>query len=235
VQSYHHLHPSLVRDADAGSLSLAALFDVDNTLLPGRACETEFFRFLWRQGVISWSEAQRSLSWLLQHVPPFSIHPLRERKVYLEGKDPAVIESCARDFFRAVMAGRLSIKGRDRLEAHRQSSHHLILVTGAPDFLMVPLAEFLNVATVFAARPERRNSVYTGRILPPLPYRNGKRELIVAHAREKAIDLANSFAYGDSPGDIELLELVGYPVVVNPIRGMGRIARHRGWPVVDWT
>jgi phosphoserine phosphatase len=57
----------------------------------------------------------------------------------------------------------------------------------------------------------------------------------VSHAQEKGLDLTSSFAYGDSPGDTEILDLVGYPVVVNPIRGMLRIARDRGWPVVDWT
>ena len=133
------------------------------------------------------------------------------------------------------MKVRLSAKGRDRLEAHRQSGHQLILISGAPDFLISPLAAALNVPTLFAARLERRNTVYTGAVIPPLPYGRGKRELVMSHAREKGLDLASSFAYGDSPGDTEILQLVGYPVVVNPIRGMGRMARARGWPVVEWT
>ena len=29
---------------------VAALFDVDNTLLPGQASEVRFFRYLWRRG-----------------------------------------------------------------------------------------------------------------------------------------------------------------------------------------
>jgi phosphoserine phosphatase len=31
------------------------------------------------------------------------------------------------------------------------------------------------------------------------------------------------------------LQLVGHPLVVNPIRGMARIARHQGWPVTQWA
>jgi len=236
MQGYHDLHPSLVRAATSLSpASLAALFDVDNTLVPGEACEVRFFRYLWRRGLVGWRELRRSVSWLVQHVPPVSIHCLRERKIYLEGKDPAVIEACAREFFQREMVALLSAKGRERLEAHRQSGHQLILISGAPDFLVNPLAEMLNVPTLFAARLERQGSTYTGEVVPPLPYGRGKRELIVSHAQEKGLDLASSFAYGDSPGDIEILELVGYPVVVNPIRGMVRTARDRGWPVVDWT
>jgi phosphoserine phosphatase len=92
----------------------------------------------------------------------------------------------------------------------------------------------LDVPTVFAAKPERQNSVYTGALIPPLPYGRGKRELILAHARGMGLDLAGSYAYGDSPGDRDFLELVGYPLVVNPIRGMARTAQRLGWPVTTW-
>lgn len=214
--------------------SVAALFDVDNTLLPGEASEIRFFRFLWRRGLVGWGELSRTIAWLAGHVPPFSLHSLRERKVYLTGKRPADIESYAREFCQAEMISRLSLQGRTKLDAHRRAGHQLILVTGAPDFLIVPLAAFLNVPTIFAAKPEQRNSVYTGALIPPLPYGGGKRELILAHAQEMGLDLAKSYAYGDSPGDHDLLELVGHPLVVNPIRGMRRIARHRGWPVTEW-
>ncbi len=214
--------------------SIAALFDVDNTLLPGEASEIRFFRFLWRRGLVGWSELTRSAAWLVGHLPPFSLHSLRERKVYLAGKRPADIESYAREFCQAEMIGKVSVQGRAKLDAHRQAGHQLILVTGAPDFLIEPLAKFLGVTTVFAAKPEQRDSGYTGALIPPLPYGHGKRELILAHARTMGLDLAGSYAYGDSPGDHDLLELVGHPLVVNPIRGMARTAQRLGWPVARW-
>jgi HAD superfamily hydrolase (TIGR01490 family) len=214
--------------------SVAALFDVDNTLLPGEASEVRFFRFLWQRGLVGWGELSRSVAWLARHVPPFSLRPLRERKVYLAGKCPTDIESYAREFCQTEMIGKVSLQGRARLDAHRQAGHLLILVTGAPDFLIEPLATFLDVPTVFAAKPEQQNSIYTGALIPPLPYGRGKCELILSHARKMSLDLASSYAYGDSPGDHDLLELVGHPLVVNPIRGMARTAQRRGWPVMTW-
>ena len=213
---------------------IAALFDVDNTLLPGEASEVQFFRFLWRRGLVGWGELSRSAAWLVGHMHPISLHPLRERKVYLAGKRSADIESYAREFCQVEMIGKVSAQGRVKLDEHRQAGHQLILVTGAPDFLIEPLAKFLGVAMVFAAKPEQRDSVYTGALIPPLPYGHGKRELILAHAREMNLDLAGSYAYGDSPGDHDLLELVGHPLVINPIRGMARTAQRRGWPVATW-
>jgi len=236
MQSQHSLTPIALEDVPERRTqgSVAALFDVDNTLLPGEASEIGFFRFLWRRGVVGWSELSRSAAWLVGHVPPFSLHPLRERKVYLTGKRPADIESYAQEFCQADMIGKLSSQGRARLEEHRQAGHQLILVTGAPDFLVGPLAEFLDVPTVFAAKPEQRNGVFSGALIPPFPYGRGKHELILAHAQDMSIDLTNSYAYGDSPGDRDILELVGHPLVVNPIRGMARTAQQRGWPVETW-
>jgi len=235
VHSLHSLTPTLDDVVERRAQgSIAALFDVDNTLLPGEASEIRFFRFLWRRGLVGWSELTRSAAWLVGHMPPFSLHSLRERKVYLTGKRPADIESYAREFCQAEMIGKMSSQGRAKLDGHRQAGHQVILVTGAPDFLIEPLAKFLDVATVFAAKPEQRDSVYTGALIPPLPYGHGKRELILAHAQEMNLDLAGSYAYGDSPGDHDLLELVGHPLVVNPIRGMARTAQRLGWPVTTW-
>ena len=109
VQSHHSLTSTLddvVERRTQGSV--AALFDVDNTLLPGEASEVRFFRFLWRRGLVGWSELSRSAAWLAGHVPPFSLHSLRERKVYLTGKRPADIESYAREFCQTEMIGKVS-------------------------------------------------------------------------------------------------------------------------------
>jgi HAD superfamily hydrolase (TIGR01490 family) len=214
---------------------VAALFDVDNTLVPGEACEVRFFRHLWRRGIVGWREWRQSAGWLLRHMPPLSLHPLRERKLYLAGKRSAEIEGVAQEYCQMEMIGGVSRQARRQLELHQQAGHQLILITGAPEFLIKPLAAMLNVPTVFAAKLEEQDAVYTGRVIPPLPYGMGKRDLIVAHAKEKGLDLSQSYAYGDSPGDHDVLLLVGHPLVVNPIRGMARLARRQGWPLADWT
>ena len=109
-----------------------------------------------------------------------------------------------------------------------------MLPTGSLDFLIAPLATLLEVPTLLAAKLERQQRRFTGQVCVPLPYGPGKRALIARLTQESRIDLTQSFAYGDSPGDVELLEMVGHPLVVNPIRGMDRIARRNGWPVTRW-
>lgn len=212
-----------------------AFFDVDNTLIPGVAIEVKFFRHLLRRGLVGFRESARSAWHLIRHLPPVSLHPLRERKVYLEGKCPTAIEPLAEEFVRHEISPRLSQQGLTVLQMHQEAGHHVVLVTGSLDFLIAPLASMLKVKTVLAATPERLASRYTGHVVPPLPYGEGKRVLIESLCAYEQLDLQECYAYGDSPGDVAVLQSVGHPQVVNPIRGMARIARRHGWPIVTWT
>jgi len=215
---------------------VAAFFDLDNTLIPGSAIELRFFRYLWRQGLVGWTEASASLRLLLRHGPSLSLHPLRERKLYLTGKSVSVIEPLAREFVATEVIPRLSSEGLRTVEAHRRAGHHRVLITGSLDFLVEPLATHLHLEmeAVLAAKPEQVGGRYTGYLLSPVPYGEEKRRLVLAFSERQGIDLACCYAYGDSPGDAAVLASVGHPQVVNPIRGMERIARRAGWRIETW-
>ncbi|MBH0190942.1 MAG: HAD family hydrolase [Nitrospira sp.] len=215
--------------------SVAAFFDVDNTLLPGEASERRFFRWLWRRGVVGWPEARASLWWLLQHLPSLSLSPLRERKLYLAGKPAQVIEPLGEEFCREHLCPGVSPAAMRQIEEHRQAGHTIVLLTGSLDFLIEPIATALQVERWFAGRLEQINGVYTGHLLSPFPYGEGKRQLIEQLAQDLTLDLSQCYAYGDSPGDVDLLAAVGHPMVVNPIRGMARLAKRRQWPIQRWA
>jgi len=213
---------------------VAAFFDVDNTLLPGEASEVRFFRSLWRRRVVGWSELGWSLWWLIRQTPPFSLQPLRARKLYLVGKPVQVIEPLGEEFCREQLSPIVSADGLRKIEEHRQAGHLIVLITGSLEFLIEPIADALRVDCCLAAKPEQIDGLYTGRLLSPLPYGEGKQQLIKELASELNLDLPSCFAYGDSPGDRQILETVGHPTVVNPIRGMAGVAKRNRWPVQVW-
>jgi HAD superfamily hydrolase (TIGR01490 family) len=213
---------------------VAAFFDLDNTLLPGEASEVRFFRSLWRRKVVGWPELKASAKWLLRHLPALSLQPLRERKIYLAGKPAQVIEPLGEEFCREELCPVVAADGMRRMEEHRRAGHRIVLITGSLDFLVQPIAEALRVDRSIAAALEQVEGLYTGRLVAPLPYGEEKRALIQRLAEELDLDLAACFAYGDSPGDIEILKAVGHPMVVNPIRGMSGFAARQRWPIVHW-
>jgi phosphoserine phosphatase len=54
-------------------------------------------------------------------------------------------------------------------------------------------------------------------------------------AAERGYRLAACFAYSDSITDLPLLEAVGHPRAVNPDRALRKVARRRGWPVLQFA
>jgi HAD superfamily hydrolase (TIGR01490 family) len=213
---------------------IAAFFDVDNTLVPGSAIEVRFFRLLWARGLVGPCAVLRSVGHVLRQAPPISLQPLRERKLYLEGLPRSVVEPLAEAFVTREIVPRLSGEGLRAVQRHQEAGHTVVFLTGSLDFLMVPLARHLGVVEVYAAQPEHLGNHYTGRLRTPLPYGIGKQEVVHRLSRERGVDLTASYAYGDSPGDVETLQTVGHPQVVNPIRGMAQIATRHGWPVAFW-
>jgi HAD superfamily hydrolase (TIGR01490 family) len=212
----------------------AAFFDLDNTIVPGPAIEHAYFRLLWRQGLVGPRDLATSVAALLRAIPPFSLDPLRWSKPYLAGKPITAVQAPVTAFFWSSVCPKISEQARRSIEEHRALGHRLVLLTGSPDFLVEQLSIYLKMDEVVAGRLERRGEMYTGRMLEPYPYRQGKRLALERLAAEQDLDLAASYMYGDSPGDLPALEAVGHPRVVNPIRGMGRVARKRGWQILYW-
>jgi HAD superfamily hydrolase (TIGR01490 family) len=120
------------------------------------------------------------------------------------------------------------------LEEHRRQGRRIVLVTGGLDFVMRPLADHIGAAEVIATHLVERDGVLTGAIDGPPIADERKGELMREHAEKHGIDLAQSFAYTDSHGDLPMLECVGRPAAVNPDARLRRLAAERGWPVEEW-
>jgi phosphoserine phosphatase len=73
------------------------------------------------------------------------------------------------------------------------------------------------------------DGAYTGKAIRAL-HAQAKADCI----RSLDHDLARSTAYSDSHTDLPFLEAVGKPVAVNPDRALRKIARQRGWPVMEF-
>jgi HAD superfamily hydrolase (TIGR01490 family) len=122
----------------------------------------------------------------------------------------------------------------DVIRDHRCKGHRIILVTGGLEWVMRPLAEFLQADELIATHLAERDGTCTGAIDGPAIADERKAELIRSLCKKNGIDAALSFAYGNSLGDAPMLECVGHPVAVNADSRLRRLAEARGWPQVRW-
>ena len=120
-----------------------------------------------------------------------------------------------------------------RIREHRRRGDHVVLVTGALDFLVDSLKHLGD--ELIAARLVERTGRFTGELAEPPLTADGRASLAARLAADHQVDLADCYAYGDSLADLPLLELVGHPHAINPDFRLSREARRRRWPVETWT
>ena len=121
--------------------------------------------------------------------------------------------------------------GVELVRQHREQGHLVAIVSGATKFVVQPLAERLGIDHILYTRLEVEGGAFTGRLVEPICFEEGKIYWLQQLVEDENIDLAKSYFYSDSITDLPLLELVGHPVVTNPDPRLYRIAARRHWPV----
>jgi HAD superfamily hydrolase (TIGR01490 family) len=151
------------------------------------------------------------------------------------GLSAADIDRLAGDCFQDVIHPRCFAQGVECVREHQRQGRTVVLVTGSLDFIMRPLAEVLDVKEVLAASLAVHDGRFTGELATPPVCDGEKARRIRRFAEEQGIDLSQSYAYGDSIADLAMLEIVGFPQVVNPDRRLSALAQARNWPIYHWT
>lgn len=213
---------------------IAAIFDVDGTLITDTTLERIFIRFLWRRGELGWREM---INWIgsLAKAAFLGRPRLKAVKTYLRGKDAARVRRLARECFENEIEPRLSSEAINRLRWHQSAGHFVILLSGTLDLLLEPLAEHLGVYARVGSELEVENKRFTGRIAGAHPFGEVKVECLRTINRATGFDLKRSFAYADSFADRHVLAMVGSPVAANADARLRRIAENRGWMIEDFA
>lgn len=139
-------------------------------------------------------------------------------KVYLEelkGIDKSFIEYIASHVIR--QNGDMIYKfSRDRIQWHKEQGHRIFFISGSPDFLVTKMAERYGVTEYRGSEYKvDENNEFTGELVPMWDSKS-KQKVIDDLIKKYDVNLANSYAYGDTTGDFSMLKIVGNPVSINP-------------------
>ena len=221
----------------AGRADVLAVFDVDGTLVETNVVEYFLWMRLRSQPLDEWPSF---LAQLLREAPRWLYLERRsraefQRSFYREykGLDYEVMKGLGREALDAVTLRRIYPEGMRRIREHKRAGHRVLLLTGALDVVVEPLAELLEVE-VDCAHLLVKDGRMTGDLQSPPPAGEARGALLEEYASKNGIVLSESFAYADSLSDLPMLELAGTPVVVNPDARLSQVAGQRGWRVERW-
>lgn len=210
-----------------------ALFDLDHTLLDGDS-DSLWGRYLVRQGVLDGEEyRQASAKYHAAYVSgeldiheflAFGLSPLKDHS-------PAQLEAWRARFVQESILPRIPEASRALLARH--AGHTRIIITTTNSFVTAPIAAAFGVEALIATEPEQQDGRYTGRVAGAPCFREGKVAKLRAWLAERGHTAGETWFYSDSHNDLPLLEQVTHPTAVNPDEVLARVARERGWPVMQ--
>ncbi len=107
---------------------------------------------------------------------------------------------------------------RDKIAEHKKAGHIVIAISGSPYELVNEMCKKYQFddwrGTIYETD---KNGIYTGGIVPMWDHIS-KEKAIKELADKYNIDLNESYAYGDTKGDITMFMHVGHPTAMNPTR-----------------
>ncbi|MBK6289767.1 MAG: HAD-IB family hydrolase [Gammaproteobacteria bacterium] len=227
---YGHLTESI--DRSAAGPHIGALFDLDRTLLEGFSV----FAFL-QQRLMSGTMTPREMQANAAAFANYSLGKtgfsgmLATTTRALRGVAEKSLEEVGEDTFENNLASRIYPEARALVEAHRRKGHTLAIISSATRYQIAPVAQELGIEHVLCTRLEVVDGVFTGEIVPPPCWKEGKAEAARELARTHGLKLEKSYFYTDASEDLPLLEIVGHPHPLNPDRELALIAERRDWPV----
>jgi len=209
------------------------LFDLDGTILDGLSAENRFILHLLKNGHIGIKQWIDSFIYFFKWMPTFKKYIFVKNKAYLAGASVQQIEEMGKTFVQHHLLKHIRPLLVEKIEMHRKNGDHIILLTGAPDFLADIFAKHLNIEEVHASHFSKKDGEFT--LLPPLqhPYADEKLSIAKNICKKNNAELSECIAYGNSIHDFSLLSHVGHPIAVTPDRRLRKKATKLNWDIID--
>lgn len=212
-----------------------AVFDLDNTLIAGDS-DYLWGEFLIEQGVVDRDYYRRENDRYFQEYKDgtLDIHEFLRFSLQPLAKYPLEqLQAWRRQYMQDKISPILLVSASKLLEKHRNDGATLIIITATNRFVTAPIAELLGVDNLLATEPEFSKGRYTGEVIDPPCFRQGKVERLEQWLHQQGGNLAQSWFYSDSHNDLPLLERVTHPVAVDPDDTLRQHAEMKGWPVIS--
>ncbi len=215
---------------------LGAFFDLDQTLLAGFSALAFF-----QQRIFSGRMAPRDIGEALLGTLSFAVGRtgfsglMSTTTAAYRGLAESVLEEVGEEVFEKHLATQIYPESRALVEAHQEMGHTVAIISSATRYQAEPLARDMGIEHVLCTQLEVSGGVFTGNVVLPTCYGEGKAVAGRTLAAEHSLDIEQSYFYTDSHEDLPLLEVVGRPRPINPNRQLAQIAKERQWPVRRFT
>lgn len=212
-----------------------ALFDLDNTLL---SCDSDFEwgQFLVKKKIVDAIEYEKANKHFYEEYKngtldivefsAFSFKPLSTNSM-------ETLNVLHQEFLEDVIKPQITDKSRALIQKHKDANDTLMVITATNSFITRPIVTELGIEELLATEPKIVDGKYTTEIEGIPCFQDGKVTRLNSWLETNDHTLENSFFYSDSINDLSLLEVVDFPVAVDPDENLKSKANELGWPIIS--
>lgn len=200
--------------------NIGAFFDIDGTIYRDSLMVEHFKKLIkyeivdqkaWvthaRDTFLNWDKRQANYDDYLEEICDLYVSSLQN-----------VTKSCidfTTDQVIALKSERVYKYTSSRIKWHLDNGHKVIFISGSPSFLVGKMAKKYGATDYIGSDYVFEDGKFNGTVIPMWDA-NSKNVAIDNFVEKYNIDLSQSYAYGDTNGDINMLKRVGNPVAINP-------------------
>lgn len=228
----------MTRPAQTAPTTVAAFFDVDNTVIRGASAfhiarglkqrgyfrNRDIIRFGWEQlKYLIFGESKEQMDTVKA-----------EALSIIKGWSVAEMAQIGEEVYDEVLALRIFPGTKALIDEHRAQGHQVWFVTATPVEIGRLIARRLGATGALGTVAEHQGGHYTGRLAGDFMHGEAKAVGVRELAENTGLEIDRCFAYGDSMNDAPMLAAVGHPCAINPDGRLRRHAKKMGWPVKDF-
>jgi len=212
-----------------------AFFDLDGTLLKVNSGRV-LIRRAQQIGLISNRDMLHALYLSMLH--KFGLKETTEivsqMPKWLTGISEQVISDFSKNIFYEELINLIRPEMHEEIKKHKGNNAKLIILSAALPYTCKPLASHLQFDDILCSKLEVVDGLFTGNPCGRLCLDNEKTIRLKEYCILHKCSLEDVYYYGDSIEDLPVLDVVGYPVCVNPDKKLTKTAIQKDWTIHNW-
>jgi len=226
---------SPIMEGERGS-HIGAFFDLDRTLIKGFSAK-EFFQNRLFSGKMTRKEVIAQFSGMMVYAMGnknfAGLAAMGAQGV--KGVSESVFIEDGEEVYLKHLANAIYPESRALVDAHLAMGHTVAIISAATPYQVNPVARDLGIEHVMCTRMEVSKGKFTGAIIEPACWGEGKAKAAIDLTNKFKLDLSKSHFYTDSAEDLPLLEIVGHPHPINPDEELSKLSYDNDWNIVRFN
>ncbi len=212
-----------------------AFFDLDHTILDTSSARL-YIRYLHDEGMIGKLDLTKGIFLSILHRFGFFATEEVIKKWVMKYRGLPERETLEHTilWFDKMVKPHIRISAFEEIRRHRENGARTVILSASTNYGCQPVREYLGMDDIITTKLEVRDGIFTGNLDGDYCYGPVKLKKAMEYCIRHNFDMEKAWYYGDALADMHIMERVGNPVCVTPDRKLRRLAKKRGWKIVEW-